>query len=200
MRQTRIWKPVAGLVADAGRRRPWNAVGRNHVRRVRGNGPRRSRGWNHTARACPTVCRRQGRGGRRRGIFRPSAEPSPSDQQVQLGEPAARRDRRYSRRSIEASLRRLRLTRLDLFFLHSNVVPDAAYLAGWPDANSRMTPYAVFIDHVRPLFARLVEEGIIGAWGLTGIGHLDIILRLLHEAPAPAADNASPTCWIRRAV
>ncbi|HEY5300730.1 MAG TPA: aldo/keto reductase, partial [Acetobacteraceae bacterium] len=28
------------------------------------------------------------------------------------------------RRSIEASLRRLRLGRLDLFFLHSNVVPD----------------------------------------------------------------------------
>src|SRR5271165_5651146 len=29
------------------------------------------------------------------------------------------------RRSIEGSLKRLRLSRLDLFFLHSNVVPDA---------------------------------------------------------------------------
>jgi aryl-alcohol dehydrogenase-like predicted oxidoreductase len=104
-----------------------------------------------------------------------------------LGNPPPAEIEGILRRSIEASLRRLRLTRLDLFFLHSNVVPDAAYLAGWPDANSRMTPYAVFIDHVRPLFARLVEEGIIGAWGLTGIGHPDIIIRLLHEAPAPAA-------------
>src|SRR5947208_6253712 len=37
------------------------------------------------------------------------------------------------RRSIEGSLKRLRLDRLDLFFLHSNVVPDAAFLAGRPD-------------------------------------------------------------------
>jgi aryl-alcohol dehydrogenase-like predicted oxidoreductase len=37
------------------------------------------------------------------------------------------------RRSIEGSLKRLRLDRLDLFFLHSNVVPDAAFLANRPD-------------------------------------------------------------------
>jgi aryl-alcohol dehydrogenase-like predicted oxidoreductase len=104
-----------------------------------------------------------------------------------LGNPSPAGIEGILRRSIEASLRRLRLTRLDLFFLHSNVVPDAAYLDGWPDANSRMTPYAVFVDYVRPLLARLVEEGIVGGWGLTGIGHPDIILRLLHEAPAPAA-------------
>ena len=104
-----------------------------------------------------------------------------------LGNPRPAEIEGIVRHSIEASLRRLRLTRLDLFFLHSNVVPDAAYLAGWPDANSRMTPYAVFVEHVRPLFVQLVQEGIIGAWGLTGIGHPDIILRLLREAPAPAA-------------
>ena len=38
------------------------------------------------------------------------------------------------RQSIEGSLRRLRLARLDLFFLHSNVVPDAAHIARRPDA------------------------------------------------------------------
>jgi len=104
-----------------------------------------------------------------------------------LGNPSPAGIEGILRRSIEASLRRLRLTRLDLFFLHSNVVPDGAYLDGWPDANGRMTPYAVFVDYVRPLLARLVEEGIVGGWGLTGIGHPDIILRLLHEAPTPAA-------------
>src|SRR5215472_3357836 len=56
------------------------------------------------------------------------------------------------RRSIEGSLRRLRLPRLDLFFLHSNVVPDEAFAAEWGDAGSRMTPYAVFVAHVRPVF------------------------------------------------
>ena len=91
------------------------------------------------------------------------------------------------RRSIEASLRRLRLSRLDVFFLHSNVVPDETYAAGWGDAGRRMTPYPMFVTHVRPVFEKLVAEGLIGAWGLTGIGHPDTIIRLLGERPAPAA-------------
>jgi aryl-alcohol dehydrogenase-like predicted oxidoreductase len=89
------------------------------------------------------------------------------------------------RRSIEGSLQRLRLSRLDIFFLHSNVVPDEAFLAGWRDAASRMTPYPTFVAHVRPVFEKLVAEGLIGAWGLTGIGHPDTIIRLLGERPAP---------------
>ena len=51
-----------------------------------------------------------------------------------LGEPPAGRIDSILRQSIEASLQRLRLSRLDLFFLHSNVVPDADYMARWPDA------------------------------------------------------------------
>jgi aryl-alcohol dehydrogenase-like predicted oxidoreductase len=91
------------------------------------------------------------------------------------------------RQSIEDSLRRLRLSRLDIFFLHSNVVPDAVYIAARPDQGGRMTSYASFVDHVRPLFETLVAEGLIGGWGLTGIGHPDTIIRLLGERPAPAA-------------
>jgi aryl-alcohol dehydrogenase-like predicted oxidoreductase len=91
------------------------------------------------------------------------------------------------RRSIEASLKRLRLSRLDLFFLHSNVVPDAQHLARRPDAASRMTLYETFVAAVRPVFEKLVGEELIGAWGLTGIGHPDTIIKLLGEQPAPAA-------------
>jgi aryl-alcohol dehydrogenase-like predicted oxidoreductase len=92
------------------------------------------------------------------------------------------------RRSIEESLRRLHLAKLDLFFLHSNIVPDAVFIARSPgDAAARMTPYAVFANHVRPLFERFVAEGLIGAWGITGIGHPDTIIRVLGERPAPAA-------------
>jgi aryl-alcohol dehydrogenase-like predicted oxidoreductase len=104
-----------------------------------------------------------------------------------LGDPPPGEIEATLRRSIEASLRRLRLSRLDLFFLHSNVVPDEAFMAGWGDAASRMTPYALFVKHVRPVFERLVAEGTIGAWGLTGIGHPDTIIRLLNDRPAPAA-------------
>jgi aryl-alcohol dehydrogenase-like predicted oxidoreductase len=91
------------------------------------------------------------------------------------------------RRSIEGSLARLCLKRIDLFFLHSNVVPDATHIARRPDAAARMTPYATFVEHVRPVFERLVGEGLIGAWGLTGIGHPDTIIKLLGERPAPTA-------------
>ncbi|MFZ3236274.1 MAG: aldo/keto reductase [Stellaceae bacterium] len=91
------------------------------------------------------------------------------------------------RRSIEESLRRLRLSRLDLFFLHSNVVPDSVHRSRRPDAASRMTLYQTFVDHVRPVFEKLVAEGLVGAWGLTGIGHPDTIIRLIGETPAPAA-------------
>jgi aryl-alcohol dehydrogenase-like predicted oxidoreductase len=91
------------------------------------------------------------------------------------------------RQSIEGSLKRLRLSRLDLFFLHSNVVPDAQHIARWPDAASRMTLYDTFVAEVRPAFEKLAGEGLIGAWGLTGIGHPDTIVRLLGERPAPAA-------------
>ncbi|HEY6439796.1 MAG TPA: aldo/keto reductase [Acetobacteraceae bacterium] len=104
-----------------------------------------------------------------------------------LGNPPAGEIEPTLRRSIDASLRRLRLSRLDLFFLHSNVVPDETYAAGWGDAARRMTPYPVFVTHVRPVFEKLMAEGLIGAWGLTGIGHPDTIIRLLGEHPAPAA-------------
>ncbi len=104
-----------------------------------------------------------------------------------LGNPPPGEIETILRRSIEASLRRLRLSRLDIFLLHSNVVPDAAFMAGWGDGGSRMTPYPVFVTHIRPIFERLVAEGLIGAWGLTGIGHPDTIIKLLNERPAPAA-------------
>src|SRR6266699_2733901 len=95
------------------------------------------------------------------------------------------------RQSIEGSLKRLRLSRLDLFFLHSNVVPDATHLERRPDAGSRMTLYATFVEHVRPVFERLVGEGMIGAWGLTGIGHPDTVIKLLGERPPRRQCSAS---------
>jgi aryl-alcohol dehydrogenase-like predicted oxidoreductase len=91
------------------------------------------------------------------------------------------------RRSIEGSLARLRLSHLDLFFLHSNVVPDATHPARRPEVAIRMTLYETFVAEVRPALEKLVGEGLIGAWGLTGIGHPDTIIRLLGESPAPAA-------------
>jgi aryl-alcohol dehydrogenase-like predicted oxidoreductase len=91
------------------------------------------------------------------------------------------------RQSIKESLARVRLRHLDLFFLHSNVVPDDHRMRRHPDAALRMTPYSRFASHVRPALERLKREGLITAWGLTGIGHPDTIIKLLGERPAPAA-------------
>ena len=104
-----------------------------------------------------------------------------------LGNPEADQVDGILWRSIEGSLRRLRMSRLDLFFLHCNVAPTNHPMWRNPNAVPRLTPYQLFIDHVRPVFERLVAEGMIGAWGLTGIGHPDAIIQLLREQPAPAA-------------
>jgi aryl-alcohol dehydrogenase-like predicted oxidoreductase len=103
-----------------------------------------------------------------------------------LGRPNTNEVERVLRQSIETSLRRLQRDRLDIFFLHSNLVPDGHGMWNAPDV-SRLTPLSLFRSHVRPAFEKLKSEGVIGAWGLTGIGHPDAIIEVLAEEPKPAA-------------
>jgi aryl-alcohol dehydrogenase-like predicted oxidoreductase len=103
-----------------------------------------------------------------------------------LGNQPANRVDRVLRQSIEASLRLLQLDRLDVFFLHSNLVPDGHPMWQRPDTE-RFTPLPLFIDVVRPAFEKLVQDGLIGAWGLTGIGHPDAIIEVLGHDSKPAA-------------
>ena len=103
-----------------------------------------------------------------------------------LGNPPEDRIERTLRQSIEASLRLTQLDRLDLFFLHSNIVPEGD--AMWKrDDTSRFTPLPVFQRTIRALFEKFVKEGLIAAWGITGIGHPDAILTVLNEDVKPAA-------------
>src|SRR6202048_3118120 len=105
-----------------------------------------------------------------------------------LGNAPSERIESLLRQSIESSLQRLRLPRLDLFFLHSNVVPDESFIArAGPEAAARMTPYGVFVARARPLFEPFAAEGLSGAWARTAIGHPDTIIKVLGERPAPAA-------------
>src|SRR5216684_7617482 len=84
-------------------------------------------------------------------------------------------------RSLDESLARLQLDRVDLFFLHNQIVPDARadQIPG--------TPHRLFVEAVRPAFKQLVARGRIGAWGITGIGVPTTIIETLNEDPAPAA-------------
>lgn len=103
-----------------------------------------------------------------------------------LGNPPADKVYDAFRQSIETSLRLLHLDKLDIFFLHSNIVPDGHPMWNRPDV-SRFTPLSLFRSHVRPAFERLKEQGLIANWGITGIGQPDAILQVLAEAPKPAA-------------
>jgi aryl-alcohol dehydrogenase-like predicted oxidoreductase len=103
-----------------------------------------------------------------------------------LGNPPPDRIERILRQSIEASLRLTQLDRLDLFFLHSNIVPRGNAMWRRVDT-SRFVPLEVFQDTIRPLFEKFAAEGLIGAWGITGIGHPDAILTVLGQDPKPAA-------------
>lgn len=104
-----------------------------------------------------------------------------------LGNTPAAEVERTLHASVVESLSRMKLRRLDLFFLHSNIVPDDHPMRDHPQAGTRMTDHAVFVEHVRPAFEQLVAEGLIGAWGITGIGHPDAIERVLEDSPRPTA-------------
>ncbi|MCZ6789404.1 MAG: aldo/keto reductase [Chloroflexi bacterium] len=86
--------------------------------------------------------------------------------------------------SLNASLERMGLKSVDIFFLHSQIVPEDA-----PD-NPRAVPYKLFVEAVRPALEELVARGVIGAWGITGIGVPETILKALVSDPAPAAVQA----------
>lgn len=86
--------------------------------------------------------------------------------------------------SLNDSLARMKLDRVDLFFLHSQVIPD-----GTEDRYDG-TPRTLFSESVIPAFQRLAASGRIGAWGITGIGVPQAILETINQDPHPAAIQA----------
>ena len=85
--------------------------------------------------------------------------------------------------SLAASLGRMRLSRVDLFFLHGQVFPDDK--AGQP--GYRGSPLSLFREHVRPTFERLVREGRIGAWGISAAGIPESCIAAIDDDPPPNA-------------
>jgi aryl-alcohol dehydrogenase-like predicted oxidoreductase len=82
--------------------------------------------------------------------------------------------------SLEASLRRLRLDFVDVLLLHSQIVPQ-------PDAarETWTTPLALFEEAARPALQKLVEEGRIGAWGITAVQFPEVLEMVFSAHPTP---------------
>ena len=87
--------------------------------------------------------------------------------------------------SLDESLERMRLERIDLFFLHSNIIPDDYDASAYVDRPA--TRWTTYIERFIPTCEKLVADGRIGAWGITGIGVPECILAALGESFRPAA-------------
>ena len=94
--------------------------------------------------------------------------------------------------SLSGSLERMKLERVDVMFLHNAVTLD-------DDGGDRLTTVASVVEAVAPAFERLIAEGRIGCWGLTGISQADALIHLLRTGLGRTSSSASPTCWTRRA-
>lgn len=89
-------------------------------------------------------------------------------------------------RSLTESLERLRLERVDLFFLHGLMIPDEV------EQPSREGPYrgqkrSLFVEEIRPALDWMVRDGRVGAWGMTAVGYPRALLQCFEEEPRPAA-------------
>jgi aryl-alcohol dehydrogenase-like predicted oxidoreductase len=93
--------------------------------------------------------------------------------------------------SLEASLAAMRLERVDLYFLHSNLHADGYEFAhGNARRDEMSTALSLYRDEVVPAMERLRAQGKIGGWGITGIGVPSAVLAALDHAPAPDAVQA----------
>jgi aryl-alcohol dehydrogenase-like predicted oxidoreductase len=101
-----------------------------------------------------------------------------------LGNPPRQEVMSRLERSLDQSLARTKLKLVDLFFLHGQIVPDAA--VGLTEG----TPRSLFVEVVRPAFEQLVARGRVGAWGISGIGVPTAILETINEDPRPGAIQA----------
>jgi aryl-alcohol dehydrogenase-like predicted oxidoreductase len=95
------------------------------------------------------------------------------------------------RASLERSLSAMRLERVDLFFLHNEICPDDfAYPVDNEQRPDFATTWSIYRDSVVPAFERLKQEGLIGAWGITGVGVPVAIIDALEAMPRPQAVQA----------
>ncbi len=88
--------------------------------------------------------------------------------------------------SLDASLAVMKLNRIDIFFLHSNLcADDFTFTHGSQPREQVATIWSSYLEDVAPAFERLKAEGRIGAWGITGIGVPTTVIDALGAAPRP---------------
>jgi aryl-alcohol dehydrogenase-like predicted oxidoreductase len=82
-------------------------------------------------------------------------------------------------RILAESLARLQLPRLDVLFVHDPLVPDEQ------ESGEAGLRCSLLVEVIRPTLERLVADGRIGAWGISGTGVASAVIETLNEDPAP---------------
>ena len=85
--------------------------------------------------------------------------------------------------SLDESLARMRLDRVDVLFLHSNIIPDDYDASAYADRPA--TRWTTYADEFRIACEALIAQGRIGAWGITGIGIPNEVMDALSGSPRP---------------
>lgn len=108
-----------------------------------------------------------------------------------LGSPPPDEVERRLSESLENSLKAMRLERVDVFFLHTNICADDYVYAIRPDRQDVFaTRWSIYTEHFIPAMERLKVAGKIGHWAITGTGVPGTIMKALNHVPKPAAVHA----------
>jgi aryl-alcohol dehydrogenase-like predicted oxidoreductase len=103
-----------------------------------------------------------------------------------LGSPPADEVAARLTASLEASLAAMKLERLDVFFLHTNICADDYQYARHQHRRDRFaTAWSLYIEQVVPTMLSLKAQGRIGAWGVTATGVPATIIDAIRSDPAP---------------
>jgi len=109
----------------------------------------------------------------------------------QLGNPGRGEVLAKFEKHLLRSLEALKLERVDLFFLHSNIAPEGYTYARYDEVKDRfVTPWPLYEAEVIPAMENLKSRGLIGDWGITGTGLPKTIMDALRFEPKPAAVQA----------
>ena len=94
----------------------------------------------------------------------------------------------YLHRSLARSLESMNLTRVDLFLLHSQLIEDGYILANNDEYKLRTTTtLSSYFNAVIPAFEQLKKDGMIGSWGIGGLGQQKAVITAINNEVKPEA-------------
>jgi aryl-alcohol dehydrogenase-like predicted oxidoreductase len=107
---------------------------------------------------------------------------------VRLGTPPPGETAARVNAALDASLAAMRLDRVDLYFLHTNICADDYVYASRPDRQDVFsTRWRTYAEELIPALQALQAAGKIGDFGITATGVPDTIIQALGHDPRPAA-------------